>query len=137
MKKAYSTMKFMLVVVILALLPMNSYSQKARSEIADKYKWDLSGIFKSEADWRAAKEAIASKIKEVEKFKGTLTKSAVNLLSCLEFNSALNKEATKLFLYAGMNSDLDTRNMNYTGMKQELEQKPLLLSPKFYPPIGV
>ena len=122
MKKAYSTMKFMLVVVILALLPMNSYSQKARSEIADKYKWDLSGIFKSEADWRAAKEAIASKIKEVEKFKGTLTKSAANLLSCLEFNSALNKEATKLFLYAGMNSDLDTRNMSYTGMKQELQQ---------------
>jgi oligoendopeptidase F len=122
MKKAYLTLKLMLVVVIMSLLPVKSYCQKPRNEISDKYKWDLSGIFKSDSDWRAAKDAIALKVNEVEKFKGTLTKSAANLLSCLEYNSALNKEATKLFLYAGMNSDLDTRNMNYTGMKQELQQ---------------
>jgi oligoendopeptidase F len=110
------------MVVIWVLLPGNSYSQKIRSEIADKYKWDLTGIFKSDADWHAAKDAISLKIKDVEKFKGTLTGSAAKLLSCLEFNSQLNKEATRLFIYAGMNSDLDTRNMNYTGMKQELQQ---------------
>jgi oligoendopeptidase F len=112
----------MFMVVIWVLLPGNSYSQKIRSEIADKYKWDLTGIFKSDADWHAAKDAISLKIKDVEKFKGTLTGSAAKLLSCLEFNSQLNKEATRLFIYAGMNSDLDTRNMNYTGMKQELQQ---------------
>ena len=112
----------MLMVVIWSLLSMNSYCQKTRSEIADKYKWDLTGIFKSDADWRAAKDEISLKIKDVEKFKGTLTTSAANLLSCLEFNSQLNKEATRLFNYAGLNSDLDTRNMNYTGMKQELQQ---------------
>jgi oligoendopeptidase F len=122
MKRTDLTLKLMLMVVILALLSMNSYCQKTRSEIADKYKWDLTGIFKSDAEWRAAKDAISLKINEVEKFKGTLTSSAANLLSCLEFNSALNREATRLFNYAGLNSDLDTRNMNYTGMKQELQQ---------------
>jgi oligoendopeptidase F len=122
MKRTDLIMKLMLIVVILALLSMNSYCQKTRSEISDKYKWDLTGIFKSDAEWRAAKDAISLKINEIEKFKGTLTSSAANLLSCLEFNSALNKEATRLFNYAGLNSDLDTRNMNYTGMKQELQQ---------------
>jgi oligoendopeptidase F len=122
MKRTDLTLKLMLIVVILALLSMNSYCQKTRSEISDKYKWDLTGMFKSDAEWRAAKDAISLKINEVEKFKGTLTSSAANLLSCLEFNSALNKEATRLFNYAGLNSDLDTRNMNYTGMKQELQQ---------------
>jgi oligoendopeptidase F len=122
MKRTDLTLKLMLIVVILALLSMNSYCQKTRSEISDKYKWDLTGIFKSDEEWRAAKDAISLKINEVEKFKGTLTSSAANLLSCLEFNSALNKEATRLFNYAGLNSDLDTRNMNYTGMKQELQQ---------------
>jgi oligoendopeptidase F len=122
MKRTDLTLKLMLMVVILAFLSMNSYCQKTRSEIADKYKWDLTGIFKSDAEWRAAKDSISLKINEVEKFKGTLTSSAANLLSCLEFNSALNKEATRLFNYAGLNSDLDTRNMNYTGMKQELQQ---------------
>ena len=122
MKRTKLTLNLMFMVVIWVLLPGNSYSQKIRSEIADKYKWDLTGIFKSDADWHAAKDAISLKIKDVEKFKGTLTGSAAKLLSCLEFNSQLNKEATRLFIYAGMNSDLDTRNMNYTGMKQELQQ---------------
>ena len=122
MKRTDLTFKFMFMVVLLALITTNTYSQKKRSEIADKYKWDLTGIFKSDTEWRAAKDAVSLKINEVEKFKGTLTKSAANLLSCLEYNSALNKEATRLFLYAGMNSDLDTRDMNYTGMKQELQQ---------------
>jgi oligoendopeptidase F len=122
MKRAKLTLNLMFMIVIWTLLSGNTYCQKIRSEIADKYKWDLTGIFKSDADWRAAKDAISLKIKDVEKFKGTLTGSAANLLSCLEFNSQLNKEATRLFIYAGMNSDLDTRNMNYTGMKQELQQ---------------
>lgn len=112
----------MFMVAILSLISMSSYCQKSRSEISDKFKWDLSGIYKSEAEWRTAKEAISLRLNEVEKFKGTLTKSAANLLGWLEFNSELNRKATKLYLYAGMNSDLDTRNMNYTGMKQELQQ---------------
>ena len=115
-------LKLIFVVVICILFTVNSYSQKARTEIPDKYKWDLSGIFKSEAEWRAVKDAISGRLNEIDKFRGTLTKSAENLLKCMEFNSEINKEATKLFMYAGMNSDLDTRNMQYTGMKQELQQ---------------
>ena len=75
MKRTKLTLDLMLMVVIWVLLSGNSYCQKTRSEIADKYKWDLTGIFKSDADWRAAKDAISLKIKDVEKFKGTLTGS--------------------------------------------------------------
>jgi oligoendopeptidase F len=122
MKRINLTIKNLLIVVVFTLAPINSFSQKIRSEIADKYKWDLTSIYKSDTEWRSAKDAIAGKLTEIDKFRGTLTKSAANLLKCLEFNSELNREATKLFLYAGMNSDLDTRNMKYTGMKQELQQ---------------
>jgi oligoendopeptidase F len=122
MKRINLTMKFLLVVVVCTLAPINSYSQKIRSEIADKYKWDLSSIYKSDTEWRAAKDTIFARLGEIEKFRGTLTRSAANLLNCLVFNSEINKEETKLFLYAVMNSDLDTRDMKYTGMKQELQQ---------------
>lgn len=115
-------MKSLLVFAIGIMLTLNSFAQKSRNEIPDKYKWDLSGIYKSDADWRAAKDALSLKLNEIDKFKGTLTKSAGNLLKCLEFNSDINKEATRLSLYAGMYSDLDTRDMKYTGMKQELQQ---------------
>jgi len=116
------TFRLSLMFIVCSLLTINAFSQKSRNEVADKYKWDLSGIYKSDTDWRTAKDAISSKLNEIDKFRGTLTKSAANLLKCLEFNSDLNKEATRLFLYAGMNSDLDTRDMKYTGMKQELQQ---------------
>jgi oligoendopeptidase F len=114
--------KAVIVLVFCIFATMNGYSQKSRNEVPDQYKWDLSNIYKSDVDWRAAKEKITIQLGEVEKFKGTITQSAENLLKCLEYNSAINKEATRLFIYAGMNSDLDTRDMKYTGMKQELQQ---------------
>jgi hypothetical protein len=44
MKRIKLTLNLMFIVAIWALLSTNSYCQKTRSEIADKYKWDLTGI---------------------------------------------------------------------------------------------
>jgi oligoendopeptidase F len=99
---------------------MSSFGQKTRSEIPDKYKWNLTDIYKTEADWRTAKDNLTLKLADVPKFKGTLTRSAKDLLAYLEFNSQLMKEAAKLYLYANLNADLDTRDMKYSGMRQEM-----------------
>jgi oligoendopeptidase F len=117
------TLKSMFMVFFSTLLTINCYCQKTRDEIPDKYKWNLTDIYKSDSEWRVANDAIPGKINEVDKFKGTLTKSASNLLKCLEYNSEINKEMYKLYTYASLNSDLDTRDMKYTGMKQEQAQK--------------
>ena len=122
MKNVTFLTKVVLFTVFSMFAAMNSYSQKTRSEIADQYKWNLSDIYESEASWRAAKDELTKNLAEVEKYKGTLTQSAANLLKCLEYNSAISKEASKLYIFAGMNSDLDTREMKFTGMKQELQQ---------------
>ena len=115
-------MKSVLMVAFSTFMAMNSYSQKSRSEIPDNFKWNLTDIYKSDADWRMAKEKLSEKQDEVVTFKGTLTKSASGLLKCLEYNANIMKEANKLYLYANLSSDLDTRNMNYAGMKQELQK---------------
>ena len=122
MKNRTFIFKIALVSVFCIFAAMNGYSQQNRNDIPDKYKWDLSSIYKSDADWRAAKEELTKKLDGVEKFKGTITTSAENLLKCLDFNSEISKDAAKLFIYAGLNSDLDTREMKYAGMKQELQQ---------------
>lgn len=101
---------------------MNAYSQKTREEIPDQLKWNLADIFPNDDAWREALNNIKGRLDEVEKYKGTLTKSPENLLNAMEYNTSISKEATKLFIYASMNSDLDTRNMKYTGMRQELQQ---------------
>lgn len=111
-----------LLAVILLVNTMDGYSQKTREEISDKYKWNLTDLFPNEEAWRDALNNIKGRLNEVESFKGTLTKSAANLLKALEYNSEISKAASKLSSYASMNSDLDTRNMKYSAMKQELQQ---------------
>lgn len=111
-----------LLAVILLVNTMEGYSQKTRDEISDKYKWNLTDLFPNEEAWREAFNNIKGRLNEVESFKGTLTKSAENLLKALEYNSEISKAASKLASYASMNSDLDTRNMKYSAMKQELQQ---------------
>lgn len=113
----------LILLVILAMFATtNAFSQKTRAEIAEKYKWNLTDLFANDEVWRNALNGIASRLDEVEMFKGTLTQSSANLLKALEYNTSISKESSKLYSYVGMHSDLDTRDMKYTGMKQELQQ---------------
>ncbi len=111
-----------LIFFLSLFLAPYSFSQKDRSDIEDKYKWDLTDLYQSNEDWKEAKEKLVAKVPRIEEFKGILTQSAQNLLTALEYNTTLSKEAVLLYIYAGMNSDLDTRDMGYSGMKQELQQ---------------
>ena len=122
MKQFTSNAKVLLLVILALLASLSSYSQKTRAEIPENYKWNLTGLFQSDEAWRASLNALTPKLGEVEKFKGTLTQSGQNLLKALQYNSEISKAAAKLYIYAAMNSDLDTRYMKYTGMKQELQQ---------------
>ncbi|MHA7111479.1 oligoendopeptidase F [Sunxiuqinia elliptica] len=121
MKRINLKLNVILLTILAMFAAMNSYSQQTREEIPAKYKWNLTDLYASDEAWRDAVESLTLKLDEVEQFKGTLTKSASNLLKALEFNTELSKEASKIYLYAGMNSDLDTRDMKYNGMKQELQ----------------
>ena len=111
-----------LIFLFTLTISMTAFGQKSRKDVAERDKWNLTDIYKSDEEWNKVKEAFASRIGELEKFKGTLTKSASDLLHFLELNTELSKEAKRLYGYAGMNSDLDTRNMKYSGMTQELRQ---------------
>lgn len=100
----------------------NIFGQKDRTDIAEKYKWDLTDLYTSEDAWKEAKEKLTSELPMIEEFKGTITQSAKNLLTALEYSSKINKKATLLYIYSSMNSDQDTRVMSYSGMKKELQQ---------------
>ncbi|WP_372773871.1 oligoendopeptidase F [Mangrovibacterium sp.] len=113
--------KSIVLFVLLTLVAGNLYAQQNnRATLDDKYKWDLSDLYSSDEDWRAAMEEITKKLEQVEQLKGSLTQSADNLLKALQYNTSISKEASKLYIYASMNSDLDSRDSKYNGMKQEL-----------------
>ncbi len=93
-----------------------------RSKISDKYKWDLTHIFKSDDEWKAAREKLVAGIPNIEQYKGKLGSSSQQLLGCLELTTNMTKEFYRLYSYASMNSDQDTRDSKYLGMQQEMSQ---------------
>ena len=113
--------KLILSISLLAIIAA-VFGQYERDQIDDIYKWNLTDIYPSDEAWNTAKEALVREMEKIDVFKGTLTHSAKQLLQALEFNSNISKEANKLGLYAGLNADLDTRDMKYLGLKQEFLQ---------------
>lgn len=122
MKTISMGVKLLFVLAFLFQFQLNGKAQQQnRQEIADKYKWKLTDIYVSDDAWREALNEVSGKLNEVEQFRGKITESAQNLLKVLQFSSALSKQANCLYIYASMQSDLDSRVSKYNGMKQELQ----------------
>ncbi len=101
---------------------LSQAQERDRSKTPDEYKWDLTAIYPSDAAWRTAKEKLASELPKLREFQGTLASSASRLAEALETQSHFDKEISRLFVYAAMSSDQDTRVSTYQGMEQEMIQ---------------
>ena len=110
-------------LVLFALSTLVSQAQEHdRSKVPDEYKWDLTAIYPSDQAWRTAKEKFASEFPKLRQFQGTLASTASRFADALETQSNLDKEFTRLYVYASMNSDQDTRVSSYQAMQQEMIQ---------------
>lgn len=94
--------------------------ERDRSRVPDRYKWDLSDIYPDDDTWRKAKEHLVAEFPSIASFRGRVTESPQSLRACLDLVSRLDKELNRLYCYAAMQSDLDTRNAAYMAMKQEM-----------------
>ena len=110
---------FMLFAASTLLSPSQ---ERDRSKISDEYKWDLTELYPSDQEWRAKKEKLGAQLPELRKFQGKLSSSPSQLADALETRSRFEKELGRLFSYAFMISDQDTRVSSYQGMRQEMIQ---------------
>ncbi len=115
--------------VIIILITVFAFSQaqvlaqtRERAEVPEQYKWKLEDLYASDEAWNKAKQELVAQFDEVTKYQGKLAGSASDLLACLEFDSRVSKEFGRLYSYASMKSDQDTRNSEYLAMKQEMQQ---------------
>ncbi len=112
-----------LTLILLSLVaPVAAQQPRERAAIPDKYKWDLSHLYPSEAAWRAAKDKLAAEIPQIRAFKGTLGTSWQRLADALELTTRLSKELARIATYAGLTADQDTRVSAAQGMQQEMQQ---------------
>jgi len=73
------------------------------------YMWDLSDLYKSPEAWTAERAKIKAEVEGLDKFKGTLGKSAASMLKALSAMSDVSKEVTRLNVYASLKGDEDVR----------------------------
>lgn len=93
---------------------------KDRSEIDVKYTWKLEDLYLNDEAWELEKEKQKARIPGVTAYKGRLSKSPDDLQKCFDLLSDMQKELSRLYSYASMKSDLDTRVSKYQGMRQEM-----------------
>jgi oligoendopeptidase F len=96
--------------------------ERDRSKIPDEHKWDLSAVYLSDETWRTSKETLAAALPKLREFQGALASSASHMADALELQSDLDKELSRLYVYAAMKSDEDTRVSTYQAMQQEMIQ---------------
>jgi oligoendopeptidase F len=93
-----------------------------RSQIPERYRWDLSPVFPDTVAWNSAKLALKQELDSLDPFRGALGRGAAVLADCLDLVGRLAKEYARLSCYASMRSDEDTRDALLLGMEREIAQ---------------
>src|SRR5262249_10271430 len=98
--------------------------------VDQRYVWDLSDLYATPDAWSAEFAKIKSDVNNVERFKGTLGKSAHAMFVALDEISRLNKEVTRLYTYASLKADEDTSVAANQERKQQAGALATLLGEK-------
>ena len=96
--------------------------ERDRARVDEKYTWNLADIYPNVAAWRAEKVRVAGEVPGVRAFAGKLGTSPAALADALDTMTRLDKELSRLYVYAGMLADEDTRLSGPQGMQQEMQQ---------------
>ena len=100
---------------------------KHRNEIEEKYTWDLSTIFPTDETFEAELAQVSEEVKKAASLAGHLLDSADSLLTTTEVQLDLMRRIEKLYSYAHMKNDQDTRVAKY----QEYQAKGMTLYSDF------
>jgi oligoendopeptidase F len=86
-----------------------------RKEIQEKYKWDLTHIYKNDEEWEKDFRYLTENMDKLLRYEGKLGRSAKDLLECLKTEEELGIIAGKLFLFAMLSKDLDLSDAEAYG----------------------
>lgn len=87
-----------------------------RNELNSNDKWKLSDIYNDDNAWKKDYENVEKLLSELEEYKGKLGQSGQKLLEVLNLLMEANEIVSRLYAYAHMKSDVDTRDQNYQAL---------------------
>ena len=117
------TIRKFTICLLIAAAPIAAPAQdRDRTAVAEKYKWDLAGLYADDQAWQTAKKNLLAEVPALRTFKGALASSPQQLFTALDTASRINREFARLYIYAHLNSDVDTRVQKFQAMQQEMSQ---------------
>lgn len=92
-----------------------------RSEVPANLKWDLTRIFKSDADWEDEYTRLKKEIPVLSTLKENFVTSGTSLYNGITKILALSRRLEKVYSYATLASDVDTGNAHYLGYVAQVQ----------------
>lgn len=87
-----------------------------REEVSKELTWDLTVIFKSDAEWEEAIKKTEQKVQSISDLKGTLANGSGAFLKALETLLDVYRSFGSVYVYAHLKNDQDTSNSTYQAM---------------------
>jgi oligoendopeptidase F len=96
---------------------------KSREELPLELTWDLKPLYASDKEWERAFANFAGVEQQVLAYKGKLGDTAENLAAVFRLTDDIEREVSKLYVYAHLKSDEDTANTTYMAMQDRVRSR--------------
>ncbi len=78
-----------------------------RKDVPEEYKWDLTKLYASDAEWEADLAEIPALTKKLADFKGRLAENKMTFFDSLKADEALDRKIEKVYHYASLVNEAD------------------------------
>lgn len=112
---------FVLLLIVFNMT-LNSQSLPKRSEIQDKYKWNLGDVYLSNDAWSSEMNSMKAYMSNISKFQGKISSSSKELLDCMNLLANLDARIVKLYFYTTLGRDTDLNNAEFMKMYEKAQQ---------------
>ncbi len=94
---------------------------KNREEVIEEEKWNLNDIYESKEKWEQDFQQISQQIDQLKQFDGAIH-SATDLYGYLHLSEEIGSIYNKLYVFAMLQTDLDTRNSDSQALLDRASQ---------------
>jgi len=94
---------------------------KSRSDIPDRFKWNLQHIFPDWPAWQAAFDDLETKIAAYAALQGSLAKGADQLLAAMRLSDDIGQLTYKVWYFASLKYDEDQRDNQSNARRQQVQ----------------
>jgi oligoendopeptidase F len=94
---------------------------RERSEIAERFKWNLDDIFAGWPEWQRAYDELDAQIGAYAALQGTLAQGADRLLAAMKLSDHIGQLTYKVWYYASLKHDEDQRDNQTNARRQQVQ----------------